>query len=250
MNATITVHIKIDTGMSRLGLLPDQVMPFFRSLRNLPNLRVEGIFTHFSSSETDPDFTLDQLRIFQDIVKPLQASGFQFKHIHAANTAATLNLPETRLNMVRCGIGIYGLDPGVEAPLPGDFRPAMSWKTVIAQVKTLPPGSFVGYNNTYQTLGEEQIAVIPVGYADGFRRAPKHWGEVLVGGEPVPIVGRVSMDQTMINVTNIPGVSIGDEVVLIGKQGDHHISADDVAKQLGTSSYEVVSTILARVPRV
>ena len=121
---------------------------------------------------------------------------------------------------------------------------------MIAQVKTLPPGTFVGYGNTYQTLGPEQIAILPVGYSDGLRRAPNPWGEVLVGGQRVPVVGRVSMNLTAINVTNIPGVSIGDEVVLIGKQGDPQITADDVAKQLGTINYEVVTTILARVPRV
>jgi Alr-MurF fusion protein len=250
MNATINVHVKIDTGMSRLGLLPDQAMTFFRSFKNLRNLRLEGIFTHFSSSENDPDYTYEQLRVFNTVVNPLKAAGFQFKYIHAANTAAALNIPETRFNMVRCGIGLYGLDPGIEAPLPGDFRTAMSWKTTIAQVKSLPPGTFVGYNNTYQTSETEQIAVIPVGYADGFRRAPNNWGEVLVGGQRAPIVGRVSMDQAMIDVTNIPGVNIGDEVVLIGRQGDQQITADDVATQLGTSAYEVVSTILPRVPRV
>jgi Alr-MurF fusion protein len=250
MNATINVHVKIDTGMSRLGLLPEQVMPFFRSFKNLRNLHLEGIFTHFSSSESDPDYTYEQLRVFNTVVNPLKASGFQFTYIHAANTAAALNIPETRFNMVRCGIGVYGIDPGIEAPLPGDFRAGMNWKTTIAQVKTLPPGTLVGYNNTYETTDTEQIAVIPVGYADGFRRAPNNWGEVLVGGQRAPIVGRVSMDQTMINVTDIPGVNIGDEVVLIGRQGDQQITADDVATQLGTSAYEVVSTILPRVPRV
>ncbi len=250
MNATINVHIKIDSGMSRLGLLPDQVTPFFRSLRNLRNLNVEGIFTHFSSSESDPDYTHEQLKVFVDTLNPLKAAGYQFKYIHAANTAGTLNFPDARFDMVRVGIGLYGIDPGIETPLPGDFRPALTWKTTIAQVKTLSSGTFVGYNNTYQTRGEERIAVIPVGYADGFRRAPKNWGEVLVGGQRAPLVGRVSMDQTMIDVTNIPDVNIGDEVVLIGRQGDDRITADDAAKQLGTSPYEVVSTILARVPRV
>ncbi len=138
--------------------------------------------------------------------------------------------------MVRVGIGLYGLNPAEESPLPGDFIPAMTWKTVIAQVKTLPPGTFVGYNNTYKTRGTERIAVIPVGYADGFRRAPQTWGSVLISGQHAPIVGRVSMDMTMIDVTDIQGVNI--------------ITVDDVAQQLGTSNYEVVSTILARVPRV
>jgi alanine racemase len=250
MNATINVHIKVDTGMSRLGLLPDQVTPFFRSLRNLRNLNIEGIFTHFSSSEDDPDYTRDQLKTFQDTLNPLKAAGYQFKYIHAANTAAALSLPESYFTMVRVGIGMYGIDPGIDTPLPGDFRAALSWKTTIAQVKTLQSGTFVGYNNTYQTRGMERVAVIPVGYADGFRRAPNNWGEVLVSGKRAPVIGRVSMDQTMIDVTNIDDINIGDEVVLIGKQGDDRITADDAAKQLGTSSYEVVSTILARVPRV
>jgi alanine racemase len=250
MNARLRIHVKVDSGMTRLGLLPDQVMPFFRSTRNLENLEIEGVFTHFSSSESDRAYTLSQLEVFQALLAPLRAAGFQFRYIHAANTAAALHIPETRLNMVRVGIGLYGLAPGPEAPLPDDFRPAMAWKTSIALVKTVPPGTFVGYGNTYRTRAHERIAVIPVGYADGFRRAPQHWGAVLVGGQRAPIVGRVSMDMTMINVTNIPGVRIGDEVVLVGKQKDERITADDVAQQLGTISYEVVSTILARVPRV
>ncbi len=208
------------------------------------------IFTHFSSSDSDAAYTHEQLRIFRDATTPLRAAGFQFKYIHTANTAGALNFPEARFNMVRVGIGLYGLNPAEESPLPGDFIPAMTWKTVIAQVKTLPPGAFVGYGNTYKTRGTERIAVIPVGYADGFRRAPQTWGSVLVSGQHAPIVGRVSMDMTMIDVTDVPGVNIGDEVVLIGQQGEEHITVDDVAQQLGTSNYEVVSTILARVPRV
>jgi alanine racemase len=250
MNTTLKVHIKVDTGMARLGLLPEQVTPFFRSLRNLKNLDVEGIFTHFSSADSDEDYTHDQLRIFQETINPLKAAGYQFKYIHTGNTVATIKYPETHFNMVRVGIGLYGLNPAEDAQLPETFQPAMTWKTTIAQVKTLPVGNYVGYNNTYRTERTEQIAVIPVGYADGFRRGPRNWGEVLVNGQRAPLVGRVSMDQTMINVTDIPGVLIGDEVVLIGKQGDDQITAEDVAKQLGTSSYEVVSTILARVPRV
>jgi len=249
MNAKLTAHIKIDTGMSRLGLLPDQVIPFFRSLRNLKNIVVEGIYTHFSVADESAGFTYEQLRIFLDLVQPLKVGGFDFKYVHAANSAATLAYPETHLGMVRPGMAIYGLSPGGVALLPG-MRPAMTWKTTIAQVKRLPPGTFVGYGNTYKTRGEELIAVIPVGYADGFRRAPNHWGEVLVRGQRAPLVGRVSMDQTMINVTHIENVAIGDEVVLIGQQGEDQITAEMVAEKLGTSSYEVVSTILPRVPRV
>jgi len=248
MNATIDVHVKIDSGMGRLGLLPDQAMSFFRAARGLRNLNIQGVFTHFSSADSDPDYTKDQLRVFLGVIEPLRAGGFEFRYIHASNSAGALSLPEARFNLVRSGIALYGLSPGV--PLPDGFRPAMTWKTSVAQVKTLPPGSSVGYGNTYRTRDVERIAVIPVGYADGFRRSPKNWGYVLVGGQRAPLVGRVSMDQSMINVTQIPDVAIGSEVVLIGRQGDEVLTAEDVAERLGTVNYEVVSTILARVPRV
>jgi alanine racemase len=250
MDVVLKVHVEVDTGLSRLGLLPDQVMPFFRGLRNLHNVQIEGMFTHFAAAEDDITFTYAQLAAFQDILKPLTASGYQFKHIHAANTAAALSLPDTRLNMVRVGLGMYGLSPADGFVMPEGFRPALTWKTTVAQVKTLAPGAYVGYGRTYRARGPERIAVLPVGYADGFRRAPKHWGHVLVGGQRAPIVGRVSMDMTMINVTDIPGVSAGDEAVLIGRQGDSQITVDDVAAALETSSYEVISTILPRVARV
>jgi alanine racemase len=148
------------------------------------------------------------------------------------------------------GIALYGLAPSQAVPLPAGFRQALAFKTRIAQVKELPTGSFVSYGNTYQTRGHERIAVIPVGYADGFRRTPAHWGEVLVRGQRAPIVGRVCMDQTMINVTQIPAAQQGDEVVLIGRQGEEEITVEQVALRLGTINYEVVSEILARVPRV
>jgi len=183
-------------------------------------------------------------------VEALAGDGVHFPLVHAANSAAILALPESHLNMVRLGIAMYGLQPSAEVPLPPDLRPALSFKTQVAQVKALPPGSFVGYGKSYQTAGEERIAVLPVGYADGFRRAPRHWGEVLIRGRRAPIVGRVSMDQTTVDVSHIPGVRQGDEVVLIGEQGDERITAEDVAERLGTINYEVVSEILARVPRV
>jgi alanine racemase len=250
MNGTLRVHVKIDTGLARLGMLPDQVTPFFRSLRNLRHIEVEGLYTHFSSAEVNRDYTRTQLRHFEDALNPLLAAGYAFKYIHAANTAATLRHPEARYNLVRCGIGLYGLAPGPSAALPDGFRPALAWKTSVAMVKTLPSGSYVGYGNTYRTRGVERIAIIPVGYADGFRRAPENWGDVLIGGQRAPLVGRESMDMSAVNVTHIAGVSIGDEVVLIGAQGEACLTADEVARQLGTSSYEVISTVMARVPRV
>jgi len=219
-------------------------------VQRLPNLVLEGIFTHFSVADSDPDYTRWQLNRFRQVLGILSEAGIRPPLAHAANSAAVLTLPDSHLDMVRPGIALYGLHPSPQVRCPPDFRPALRFKTQIAQVKALPPGSYVSYGNTYQTSGEQRIAVIPVGYADGFRRAPRHWGEVLVRGHRAPIVGRVSMDQTMIDVTAIPGVRQGDEAVLIGEQGDEQITAEEVAERLGTISYEVVSEILARVPRI
>jgi alanine racemase len=251
LNRTVTVHVKVDTGMGRLGLLPGEALDFVREIRDLPGLCLEGIFTHFSVADAaDKGYTLAQLATFRQVLEQIAADGIVIPLAHAANSAATLTLPASHLNMARVGIALYGLAPSEETPLPAGFRPALTFKTQIAQVKRLPPGSPVSYGNTYRTTGEQEIAVIPVGYADGFRRAPAHWGDVLVKGRRAPIVGRVCMDQTMIDVTHIPNVRQGDEVILIGRQGKEEISVAQVAQQLGTISYEVVSEILARVPRI
>ena len=151
--------------------------------------------------------------------------------------------------MVLVGIAMYGLSPSSAVAVPPEFRPVLSWKTIVAQVKTLPPNHAVGYGRTYYTQNEERVAILPVGYADGFRRSPKNWGEVLIHGQRVPLIGRVSMEKATVNVTDIPGVSVGDEVVLLGRQGDAIITAEEVASRLGTNNYEVVTGILPRVPR-
>jgi alanine racemase len=270
------VHVKVDTGMGRLGIFPAAALGFVTALNALPGLAVEGIFTHLSvadgASEWERAYTADQLAAFERVLAELAAAGIHIPLVHADNSAALLRHGETDSSrpshpreaspwdasrfthhasrtLVRPGIAVYGLDPSPQAPCPPDFRPALAWKTQVAQVKTYPAGSYIGYGATYRTSGAERIAVIPVGYADGFRRAPSHWGEVLVRGQRAPIVGRVCMDQTMIDVTRIPGVRQGDEVVLIGQQGDARITAEEVAARLGTINYEVVSAILARVPR-
>jgi alanine racemase len=251
LDTTVRVHVKVDTGMGRLGLLPEQVGPFLEGLRDLGHLEIEGLFTHFSVADSgDKAYTLEQLATFRKVLARLKESGGLPRYIHAANSAGTLSVPEARFNLVRVGIALYGMDPSPEEPLPTGFEPALSWKSTVAQVKALPPGSSIGYGRTYVTRGEQRIAIIPVGYADGFRRAPQHWGEVLVKGQRAPIVGRISMDQAAIDVTHIADVRIGDEVVLIGRQGEERISAEDVGRQLGTINYEVVAAILARVPRV
>jgi alanine racemase len=243
-------HIKVDTGMGRLGLLPEHVPDFVRGVRSLPGLVLEGIFTHFSiADEEDLSYTRAQLERFQKVLMQLRSRGITFPLVHAANSAALLRLPESRFNMVRLGLAMYGLSPSADVALPEGIQRALTWKTTVAQVKTLPPGSYVSYGNTYETQGDETIAVVPVGYADGFRRAPAHWSEVLIKGKRAPIVGRVCMDQTMIDVSHLPDVRVGDEVVLIGSQEQETITAEEIAERLGTINYEVVSVILARVPR-
>ena len=248
------VHVKVDTGMGRLGLLPPRVLPFIKSLLILPHLQIEGIFTHFSVADsTDPlhrDHTNTQLQRFLGILQELEAANLRPALVHCANSAAILTRPDTHFDMVRLGIALHGLDPSPAVRCPSDFRRALSFKTTIAQVKALPAGTPISYGNAYFTERDQIIAVIPVGYADGFRRGPSHWFQVLVRGRRASIVGRVTMDQSMIDVTHIPGVRIGDEVVLIGRQGDDEITAEEVAKHLGIINYEVVSGILARVPRI
>lgn len=243
-------HVKVDSGMGRLGLLPHEVPAFLEELTGLPGLRVEGLYTHFSTADDDVPYATEQLRRFNELLAQLDEKGLRPPLVHAANTAGLLNLPESHFDMVRPGIGIYGLPPSANCHMPEGFKPALTFKSTVGQVKTLQPDSPIGYGATYHTQGEETIAIIPVGYADGFRRAPRTWGEVLVKGQRAPLVGRVSMDQSAINVSHIPNVRQGDEVVLIGRQGSERITAEEVAANLGTINYEVVSELLARIPRV
>ena len=161
-----------------------------------------------------------------------------------------LSLPEARFDMVRPGIALYGLDPSGDVRLPRGFRPALSFKTQVSLVKSVPAGECLSYGCAYVTARPMTIATLPVGYADGFRRGPSNWGSVLIHGQEAPLLGRVCMDQCMVDVSHIPGVRIGDEVVLIGSQGQASLTAEMVAERLGTIHYEVVSEILARVPRV
>jgi alanine racemase len=244
------VHVKVDTGMGRLGLLPDEVPAFIRTVRQIPEIEIEGIFTHFACADAaDPTPTLRQIERFNAVLAAVRSDGWEPRYIHAANSAALFRFPTARYSMVRAGIALYGLDPSEDVRCPDGFRPALTFKTLVAQVKELPPGSPISYGGTFVTTRPSRIAVLPVGYGDGFRRSPRNWQEVLVRGRRAPIVGVVCMDMCMIDVTDIPNVRVGDEVVLIGRQGEDEISAAEVARKLGTISYEVVTQILARVPR-
>lgn len=254
LHKTVPVHIKVDTGMSRLGVRSEQsgeILALMREVSRLPGLYLEGIFTHFAKADSSDLTHADlQLRRFQSVLQMIEGEGLRPPLVHAANSAAMLSLPEARFDMVRPGIAIYGLEPSPDVHLPDGFRPALSFKSQVAQVKLIPAGEGISYGCTYITERPTEIAVLPVGYADGFRRAPANWGSVLIHGQEAPLLGRVCMDQCMVDVSHIPGVRVGDEVVLIGQQGEASLSAETVAQRLGTINYEVVSEILARVPRV
>jgi alanine racemase len=245
------VHVKVDTGMHRLGFMPDEAVEAIKKIAAMEGLILEGVFTHFAKAdEADPTYTDGQFEKFKRVLSEVEGCGIRIPIKHCANSPTILRFTEMHLDMVRPGIILHGLHPSEDVLCPTDFKPVMTLKTMIASVKRLPPGSLVSYGGTYITQGYERVAVIPIGYADGFRRKPNNWGEVLVRGQRAPIVGRVCMDQCMINVTHIPEVKMGDEVVLIGAQGDDRIRAEDVAVNLGTNNYETVSLIMARVPRV
>lgn len=254
LDKTVRVHVKVDTGMGRLGMRSEQmadILELMREIKRLPHLEFEGLFTHFAKADTqDLSHARLQLSRFQQLLQLIEAEGLRPPLVHAANSAATLSLPEARFDMVRPGIALYGLDPSPDVRVPEGFRPALSFKTQVAQVKLIPTGEGISYGCTYVTERPTEIAVLPVGYADGFRRAPANWGSVLIHGQEAPLRGRVCMDQCMVDVSHIPGVRVGDEVVLIGRQGEAILSAETVAQRLGTINYEVVSEILARVPRV
>jgi alanine racemase len=245
------VHVKVDTGMGRLGFLPDEAVSAIEAIESMSGLVLDGVFTHFAKAdEADPTYTHQQFEKFKHILSDVEARGIHVPIKHCANSPTILRFPEMHLDMVRPGIIQHGLDPSDDVLCPTNFRPVLTLKTMIASVKIMPPGSRISYGGTYLTSDYERIAVIPIGYADGFRRKPNNWGEVLVRGRRAPIVGRVCMDQCMINVSHIPDVTLGDEVVLIGSQGDDRIRAEDVAIKLGTNNYETTSMVMARVPRI
>lgn len=247
----IAVHIKVDTGMGRFGLLPEDVVPFARAVSQIPGLRIEGLFTHYSSAdEADLSYTYRQLSIYQQVLKQVEEAGIAITVRHGANSAATMAAPETRMDLVRPGIALYGLRPSAEVRNPLTLRPALSLKSRIAQVRVLPTGSSISYNRTYTTTHPTPVGLVPVGYGDGYRRNLSNKGMVLVRGERAPIIGRICMDQFMVDLTAVQEARAGDEVVLLGRQGDDEISAEELGAWAGTSHYETLTALLPRVPRV
>jgi alanine racemase len=247
---TAAVHVKIDSGMGRLGVLPAEALALFRALAALDGLRVEGVFTHFAASDVaDPAFTRQQIAAFDGVLTALTAAGLRPPLVHASNSAGLFGFPAARYDLVRAGIALYGLDPSSDVPCRPGFRPALAWKASVAQIKTLPAGHGISYGPEYTTTAPETVAVLPVGYADGYRRVPKNVNEVLIGGRRAPVRGRVCMDQIVVSLDGIDGVRAGDEAVLLGSQGHERLSAEELARRWGTINYDVVSGVMARVGR-
>lgn len=247
----IQVHLKVDSGLSRFGLLPDEVLPFARAVTSLPGLRLEGLFTHFATADAlDEGYARQQLGIFQDVLGGLQAAGIQVPLVHAANTGMTMRYPESHFNAIRPGIGLYGLPPSDEYPPAFELRPVLALKSQISRIRRLPAGTSISYGCTYITPEEMPVGLVTIGYGDGLHRLLSNRGSVLVGGRRAPILGRVAMDNIIVDLRGIPDVQMNDEVVIIGRQGGETITADEVARQVETINYEVTTSLLPRVERV
>jgi len=241
-NKMVKVHLKVDTGMGRIGIFPHDILRFINRVRTLKNVEIEGIFTHFSvADEKDKTYTEKQFQKFMEVLTALEKEGIRIPIKHVGNSATFLDLPHMWLDLVRPGISIYGLYPSTEVQKTVKLIPAQSFKTQIVFLKELLKGECIGYGRTYTTEKKRTvIASLPVGYADGYNRLLSNQGEVLVRGKRFPVIGRVCMDQTMIDVTNLPRVKIGDEVVLWGRQGKEEISVEEIADKIRTINYEIV----------
>ena len=262
---TLKAHIKIDTGMGRLGLMADgltvdpesgeDVAGTVRDVLNivsLPCIEVEGIFTHFANADAlDKTHARGQFALFARLLNALEKEGCRPRFRHAANSAATIELPETHLDLVRPGVSQYGLWPSDEVDKSLiDLKPVMTLKSTVIHVKSVGADFAVSYGSTHHTPRPTRIATVPIGYADGFDRVLSSTGHMLVRGARAPIIGRVCMDLTMIDVGHIPDVELEDEVVILGRQGGEEITADEIAGHVGTINYEIVSSLTSRVAKV
>jgi alanine racemase len=247
--ARARLHLKVDTGMTRLGVGPGEALGIARALAASEALVHEGTFTHFArADEPAAPTTEDQEMRLREVIAAIEGAGMQPGVVHAANSAGAFSRPSARLGLVRMGVGMYGLHPSEQCPLPPGIRPALAWKAQLTQVRSIEPGTGVSYGHAHIAHKRERIGVVPVGYADGMRRVDGN--RVLVGGRSVPVVGQVCMDQCMVLLDEAPTARAGDEVVIIGEQGGVQQTAEDIARRWGTINYEVTTSLSARVPRV
>jgi len=246
----VRVHIKVDTGMGRIGISAENAVDLVQRVLQLPGIIVEGIYTHLAAADSDYEFTVEQIRKFQSVVDELERDNIRIKYKHAANSTAVLSYPDAHFNLARPGISLYGLAPFAGAEKEIDLKPVLQLKTKIVFIKRVKKGTSISYGRTWRAEKDSVIATLPIGYADGYNRLLSNRAEVLICEKRVPIVGRVCMDMCMVDVTSLPDVKVGEEVVLIGSQGKERITADEIAKIIGTITYEVVCGISKRVPRI
>ena len=243
------VHIKVDTGMGRIGVWHEKADEFTRQVYKMPDIEIEGICSHFATSdEQSLDFAKQQFEWFNRCLEKIKDLPIRFKHI--SNTGAIFNLPEAHLNMVRPGLSIYGVSPSEYVKGAEKLRPALSLKTKVAFLKTIPNGRTLSYARTYKTEKEMKVATLPVGYGDGYPLSLSNKGYVLIRGKKARILGAVTMDQIMVDVTDIKDVKTEDSAVLIGKQGNEEITTTEIARMAGTIPYEIFTSINKRVQRV
>lgn len=248
---TARVHLKVDTGMGRFGLLPEEVLPFVQRVSGLPALTIEGMFSHFAVADSaDKSYTWQQFHTFEQVLDMLTDAGYSIPVRHIANSAATLDLPATHLDAVRIGIAMYGLHPSDALAPAVSIVPALTFKSHVARVCTLPQGASISYGRTFITPRAMPVALVPVGYGDGYHRLHSNRGAVLINGQRAPIVGRVCMDQFVVDISQVGSVRVGDETVLIGAQGNARLTAEEVARWAETINYEVTTSLLPRLPRL
>jgi alanine racemase len=253
LGQTVNFHLKVDTGMGRLGVRLDELAEFARALGRFDSVKLDGVMTHLAAADSvTTDYTERQIARYEEAVEILRDLGFDPSWRHLANSAGIHAYPQSHGNLARVGAAMYGLTSDVLSPNlgPFDVLPVMSLHSRVVMLKTVPAGTPLGYGCAFTTARESRIATLPIGYADGLRRLHSNNGRVLIRGHFAPIVGRVSMDLTIIDVTDVPGVETGDEALLIGERNGMRISAEDLAEQIGTISYEIVTGISARVPRM
>lgn len=251
---TLAVHVKVDTGMGRLGVPADQAFKLVQAVRNLPGLELEGLYTHYASAEDDARFSRRQAQRFESVLAKLRAAGVRVPLIHANNSAALLHEPGSTFNLVRPGLLVYGVLPEGKrwdtTILRKYFRPALTFKGRVSLVKDIAKGSSLSYGRTFVASRRMKVAAVTVGYGDGYLRAGSNRAKVLVGGRRCRVLGRITMDQMLVDVSRVRGVGAGDEVVLIGSQGKDSVTAAEVAAWCGTIPWEVLTNITYRVPRI
>ena len=242
MNQKIICHVKQDTGMGRIGTRRGAVMKVLEFLHSNPHAVLDGLYSHLSSVETDPDYTQEQIGYLRDTLTNLQLKNIPVPHVHIAASAALVARPDAHYSLVRPGHSLYGLENG--------YEPILSWKTRVVYVKNVSAGASISYNRSFRAKEPMKVATLPLGYGDGYLRALSNKADVLIKGQRCRILGNITMDMCMVDVTRVPGVSVGDEVVIVGRQADEEITLKELAGLAGTIDYEICTQLNARVPRI